>query len=265
MMNAEIKTFLESNLLEKYLIGQTSSQETVVVEDYIDNYPEVKEAYSQLQDNLEIVAMANAEEAPVHILGDILNELNDKPVIALQQQTKKSWFAYGIAASVAALIFAGSSLFFYSQNVELMEENQTIVDEIFDLRGDILNNNLRLEALSGQFAQLNNPETEKYVLKGDRRAKNLKTVAYINPRDKKSMLDVVSLPILPEDKVYQIWAELQDRMVNLGVLSETDRRLQEIPHTENALGLSITIEEKGSGVIKSNETPVAEIELKINE
>ena len=264
-MNVDINTLLKSDLLEKYLIGQTTTQETLEIENYIKNYPEVKEAYNQLQDNLEIVAMANAEEAPVHILGDILNELDEKPVIALQQKTKKSWFAYGIAASVAALIFAGSSLFFYNQNMELMQENQVIVDEIFDLRGDILNNNLKLEALSDQFAQLNNPETEKYVLKGDRRAKNLKTVAYINPRDKKSMLDVVSLPSLPDDKVYQIWAELQDRMVNLGVLSETDRRLQEIPYTEDALGLSITIEEKGNSVLKSTETPVAEIELKINE
>ncbi|WP_299891070.1 anti-sigma factor [uncultured Lacinutrix sp.] len=264
-MNVDISTLLKSDLLERYLIGQTTTQETLEVENYIENYPEVKDAYNKLQDNLELVCMANAEEAPVHLLGDILNELDDKPVVTLEQKPKKSWFAYGIAASVAALIFAGSSLFFYSQNLKLMQENQVIVEEIFDLRGDILNNNLKLEALSNQFDQLNNPEMEKYVLKGNRRAKNLKTVAYINPKEKKSMLDVVSLPVLPDDQVYQIWAELQGKMVSLGVLSETDRRLQEIPYTEDALGLSITIEQKGNSVIKSTETPVAEIELKLND
>jgi len=264
-MTVDTKTFLESGLLEKYLIGQTSTQETLEVENYISTSSEVKAAYNKLQDNLELVAMANAEEAPLHILGDILSELDDKPVIALDSKPKKSFFAFGIAASVAALIFAGTSLFFYNANVSLMEENQKIVDEVFDLRDDILGNNLKLDALSDQFAQLNDPETAKYVLNGDRRAKNLKTVAYINPKEKKTMLDVVSLPVLPANKEYQMWVELQDKMVNMGALTVTERRLQEVPFTEDALGLSITIEEKGKNVLKSNETPVAEIELKIND
>ncbi|AEH01286.1 anti-sigma factor domain-containing protein [Lacinutrix sp. 5H-3-7-4] len=264
-MTVDTKTFLKSGLLEKYLIGQTTTQETLEVETHIESSIEVKTAYNKLQDNLELVALANAKEAPVHILGDILNELDEKPVVTMAEKPKKSFFAFGIAASVAALIFAGTSLFFYNMNVGLMEENQKIVDEVFDLRDDILGNNLKLEALSSQIAQLNDPETEKYILKGDRRAKNLKTVAYINPKKKKAMIDVVSLPILPANKEYQMWVEIQDKMVNMGALTVTERRLQEVPFTKDALGLSITIEEKGKNVLKSSETPVAEISLKLDE
>ncbi|WP_290469812.1 anti-sigma factor [Lacinutrix sp. MedPE-SW] len=256
---------MKSGLLEKYLIGQTNTQETLEVEKRLDASQEIKAAYNKLENNLEFVAMANAQEAPVHILGDILNELDEKPVKTMPAKPKKSFFAFGIAASVAALIFAGTSLFFYNTNASLMEENQKIVDEVFDLRDDILGNNLKLEALSNQLAQLNDPETEKYVLKGDRRAKNLKTVAYINPKKKKAMIDVVSLPILPANKEYQMWVEIQDKMVNMGALTVTERRLQEVPFTKDALGLSITIEEKGKNVLKSSETPVAEIEFKIND
>ena len=265
-MTVDKDTFLQSDLLERYLIGQTNTQENLEVDSYINTFPEVKEAYNTLQNKLELVAFANAEEAPILLLGSILETLDEKPVISINKNPKKPWFSFGIAASVAALIFAGSSLFFYIQNQDLLTENQVIVDELYDLRSDIDQNNLRLEALAELFSQLNNPETEKYILKGNRRAKNLKTVAYINPKEKTSMIDVVSLPTLPENQEYQIWAELQDKQVNLGILSITDRRLQQIPFTKDALGLSITIERKGvKPTNNTTDTPVAEIELKLED
>ena len=120
---------------------------------------------------------------------------------------------------------------------------------------------MRLDEIMRQMNQLNNPETEKYIINGNNRAKNLKTVAYINPKEKTSMLDVVSLPQLPEEQCYQIWAELEDKMVNLGILSEGDRQLKSIPYTEDALALSITIEQKGSTLSATKENSVAEITL----
>ncbi|RAJ14490.1 anti-sigma factor [Olleya aquimaris] len=264
-MNDKINTFLNSGLLNKYLIGQTSASETLEVEHYISEYPEIKKAYETLQDKLEFTAQLNGVKAPKSVLNSVLEAIDDKPVIALKPKRSKKWYSYAVAASVAALLFAGSSAYLFNQNQKLSDENQVIADEIFDLRSDIANNNNTLNQLLEQFKQLNNPETEKYILKGNRRAKNLKTVAYINPKEKKSMIDVVSLPQLPDNKVYQIWAELQDKMVSLGVLSEADRRLQEIPYTEDALGLSISIEPKGGSQIRSNDTPVAEISLKLND
>jgi anti-sigma-K factor RskA len=265
-MNVDITTFLNSDLLENYLIGQTTPEETLKVEDYIKKYPEVKAAYNTMQNQLELVAQTNAEEAPLHLLGSILESIDDKPVVALNTApSKKSWYKFGVAASVAAILFASASFYFFNLNQKLTNENQIVVDELFDLRNDIDKNNSKLEALMEQFAQLNNPETEKYIIKGNKRAKNLKTVAYINPKEKTSMIDVVALPTLPKEKCYQIWAEMQDRMVSLGILSETDRRLQKIPYTEDALGLTITIEPKGGSENISGDTPVAEIELKIND
>ena len=47
--------------------------------------------------------------------------------------------------------------------MSLKRENQIVVDEIFDLRSDIENNNQKLDNIMRQFMKLNNPETEKYV------------------------------------------------------------------------------------------------------
>lgn len=268
-MNEKITTFLNSGLLEKYLVGATDAAETAKVETYISKYPEVQNAYNTLQLNLEIVAKKNAIEAPKSILDNIIETLDDRPLIKLSTLNKyKSWYKIGVAACVASIIFAGTSFMFYKQNQKLNdynsllnEENQVVVDEIFDLRSDIENNNKKLDAVMQQFIKLNDPETYKYIIQGNSRAKELKTVAYINPREKTSMIDVVSLPKLPEEQCYQIWAELQGKMVSLGILNEADRQLRAIPYTENALALNITIEPKGGNSIASLNNSVATISL----
>ncbi|WP_298498606.1 anti-sigma factor [uncultured Algibacter sp.] len=261
-MNEKITTFLNSGLLDKYLLGETSSAEAEKVESFILRYPEIENTYNMMQHNLEVVAKANAVEAPKNILSNILEELDDAPVVKLHKVKKyQKWYKFSIAASIAALIFAGTSYLFYNHNQKLSNENQVVVEELFDLRSDIEQNNKMLDNVMRQLLKLNNPETEKYIIKGNERAKDLKTVAYINPKEKTSMIDVVSLPELPEEQCYQIWAELQGKMVNLGILDKADRKLRSIPYMEDALALSITIEPKGGNTIASTKNSVAQISL----
>ncbi len=266
-MENKLHAFLQSGLLEKYLVGDTSIAESMQVEHYIDTYPEVKNTFDELQTNLEIIAKANAVEAPKHVLNEVLKATHKAPPVVLHTEGTRhikqriQW--YSIAASVAAVIFAVTSFILYQQNQLLNDENQTVVDEIFDLRSDIENNNSKLNELSLELQKLNNPDARKYVLTGNERAKNLKTVAYINPVEKTSMIDVITLPQLPEEHYYQIWAELQDKMVNLGILDASERKLKPIPYMEDALALSITIESKDSNsTIEDKE--VAEISLRDN-
>lgn len=261
-MEKKLQTFINSGLIDKYILGDTSIAESVEVEHYISEYSEIETEYNRLQDNLEILAKSNAIEPPKHVLGAILEEIEETPVKTIVLPTQRTpWYSF--AASFAAIAFAITAFLLYQKNMELIEENQVVVDEIFDLRGDIQDNNSKLDNVMLQFMKLNNPETEKYVLRGNSRAKDLKTVAYINQIDKTSMIDVVSLPTLPAEQQYEIWAELQDRMVSLGILDANNRKLKSIPYMENALGLSITIENKNNSNSKASaENSVAEISLK---
>ncbi|MUU77974.1 anti-sigma factor [Winogradskyella endarachnes] len=262
-MEQKLHTFLNSNLLNKYLVGETSLEETKEVEHFISTYPEAEQAFEKLQDNLEIIAKAGAVDVPHDILEDILDSIddtNDAKVIQLVQNKKTSW--YSIAASAAAVLFAVTSFMLYQKNMELNNENNVVVEEIYDLRSDIETNNSKLEELSRELLKLNNPDAKKYVINGNERAKNLKTVAYINPIEKTSMIDVITLPQLPEEQHYEIWAEMQDKMVNLGILDESDRKLKQIPYMEDALALSIKIKSKDNSIADNEDTEVAEISLK---
>ena len=260
----DIYSFLDSGLLEKYVVGDANDQEENTVENYIAKYPEVKSKYELLQDNLEILAELNAMEAPKETLNFILDSIEEDKVIVLKTKTKKVSVWYSIAASAAAILFAVSATFLFLQNKQLIDENQVVVDEIFDLRSDIELTNSKLESVMQQFMKLNNPETEKYIIRGNKRARNLKTVAYINPKEKTSMIEIVSLPQLPEEQCYQMWAQLQDKMVNLGILDAANTDLRSIPYTENALGFEITIEPKGGNETATVENSVANIKLQNN-
>ena len=258
-MKENVQKFLKSGLLDKYIIGDTSTSENEEIEGYINLYTEVQEEYEILQAHLELATKTNSKKAPSHILGAILENIDDqKPIIHIHHK-RTPW--YSIAASIVAIAFAVTSFLFYSKSLKLLNENNTIAEEIFDLRDDIKSNNNRLDGVMLEFQKLNNPETQKYVLRGNNRAKELKTVAYINPIEKSTLIDIVSLPKLSDEQCYQMWAQLQDKMINLGVLTEADRKLKPIPYIKDALALNITIEPKGGNKNASLENSVAEIPI----
>ncbi|WP_420602485.1 hypothetical protein [Flagellimonas sp.] len=63
-MKEKVQLFLDSDILEKYLLGDSTKEETLKAERYITMYPEVREAYNELQDNLEAFAKLYARKTP---------------------------------------------------------------------------------------------------------------------------------------------------------------------------------------------------------
>ncbi|WP_047244654.1 anti-sigma factor [Maribacter thermophilus] len=250
-MKEKIKIFLDSDLLEKYLLGHTTETESLKVEQYIAMYPEVRETYNELQESLEIFAKLHAVESPEGLKEKITARIRS------EHQGRKRFFRYAIAASFAAIMFAGASFFFWNQNQDLQEENTVVSNKIKLLEADMKQ---QLEDVRNQFIVLNNPSTKKYNVKGNQKAKELKAVAYINPVKKLSYINVKKLPHLPEDQCYQMWAEVNGEMLNLGIIEEAGdgQNLMALPYAENAVGY-ITIEPKGGNQNPTVDNIVANI------
>jgi anti-sigma-K factor RskA len=254
-MKNDIKIFLEGDLLERYLVGDTTDQETLQVEHFIEKYPEVREQYELLQDDLENFAGTFKVKLPKGLKKEILSSIPEK------SNGKSLYRLYFIAASVAAVMFAAVSITLWSQNRVLMEENSIVSSEILSLKEDVVATNEKLQDIKNQFVMLNNAETRKYVLRGNERARKLQTVAYINSVEKLSMINVQSLPDLPEEQVYQMWADVDGTMVSLGVLKKDETKFVPVPFNENAKGFNITIEPKGGNDHATLENTVANISV----
>lgn len=250
-MKDKIRIFLETDLLEKYLLEKTRIEETQQVERYIAMYPEVRTAYNELQENLETYAKIHALKTPEGLKETILNRIKE------ENKSRRKFFRYAIAASITAFLFASSSYFFWNQNQGLQQENTYVTNKIKDLEADM---KLQLEDVRNQFIVLNNPRTKKYNVNGNKKAKELKAIAYINPVKKLSYINVRNLPNLPEDQCFQMWAEVNGEMVNLGVIKETINKdkLFALPYAEDAIGY-ITIERNGGNITPTVENIVANI------
>lgn len=250
-MKEKIHHFLESDLLEKYLLGETTTLETTQVERYIAMYPEVRKAYDELQDNLEAYVKLHAIKAPEGLKETILHQVKK------QSSSNFKFYKMAIAASLIAMIFGGATFFFYNQNQDLIEKNTIVNNKIKDLEMDM---RVQLEDLRNQYIVLNNPNTKRLDVRGNRKAKELKALAYINPVKKLSYINVSHLPQLPEDQCFQMWAEVNGKMVNLGVIKQFDdkEQLLALPYADQAVGY-ITIEPRGGNAAPTVENIVANI------
>ncbi|MDM9632344.1 anti-sigma factor [Robiginitalea aurantiaca] len=250
-MKDKVRDFLESDLLEKYLLEHTTVEESNQVERYIAMYPEVRDTYRELEDNLETFARLYALKTPDGLKERIQQQIRN------QHTGRRRFMRFAVAASIATLFFAASSFFFWNQNQNLQQENAMVTDQIRVLEADMKE---QLEDVRNQFIVLNNPGTRKYVVNGNKKARELKAIAYVNPIKKLSYINVRNLPQLPEDQCYQMWAEVNGSMVNLGILKDIEDKdkLMALPYGEKALGY-ITIEPKGGNVAPSVQNIVANI------
>ncbi len=250
-MKDKIRIFLDTDLLEKYLLGTTTDEETSRVERYIAMYPEVTKEYDELQENLEVFAKMHAVKTPEGLKETILARIRG------EKAGRKRFFQYAVAASVTALLFAAASYFFYDQNQSLQQENEMVTNQIQLLKEDM---EAGLEDMRNQFIVLQNKNTKKFSVSGNKKAKELKAVAYVNPVKKLSYINVSKLPNLPEDQCFQMWAEVNGEMVNLGVLKESgaEDNLMALPYADKAISY-ITIEPIGGNVAPTVENIVANI------
>ncbi len=250
-MKEKIKIFLDSDLLEKYLLDTTTDEETLRVERYIAMYPEVREVYNELQDNLESFAKMYAVKTPEGLKNKITTR------IKTERAGRKKFTKYLVAASFAALLFAGVASFFWNQNQSLQQENTIVNNKIKTLEADMRQ---QLEDVRNQFIVLNNPQTRRLSVRGNKKAKELKAVAYINPVKKLSYINVSKLPNLPENQCFQMWAEVNGEMINLGIIEEASdkEKLLALPYSNNAVSY-ITIEPKGGNLSPTLDNKVANI------
>lgn len=249
-MKEKIRLFLETDLLERYLLGSTDTAESARVERYIAMYPEVRSTYEELQENLEAYARLHAITPPEGLRERILRG------VRREQAFKRRFMRYGMAASIAAVFLISASVFLWNQNQNLQQENALVNNKIRVLEADMKE---QLEDVRNQFIVLNNPQTRKFMVNGNRKARELKAIAYVNPVKKLSYINVKNLPNLPENQDYQMWAEVNGEMVNLGVLrnfSDSDKLLA-LPYGEKGVSY-ITIEPKGGNTTPSVENIVAD-------
>ncbi|GAB4159754.1 MAG: hypothetical protein Tsb0033_14710 [Winogradskyella sp.] len=237
------KHILDNGLLEQYLLGELNTQECEQIEQALASDTELKAKFDALEKDFEILGLENAITPPKGIKHQLIQDIKEAKNIKNKKNNSNLKFYLGIAASIAALLMIGS-FWMYKELSDLKQQLQTVEIEKTELNDKLNNLNQQLEQETELFATLTHPDTKQYVLKGNTLMPDGKVLSYVNHNTKTVVINTERLPKLDEAHDYQMWADVEGDMINMGVIAK-DQNLMAMTYIDHAESLNITIEPAG--------------------
>ncbi|WP_431158746.1 anti-sigma factor domain-containing protein [Winogradskyella poriferorum] len=237
------KTILENGLLEQYLLGELDVDQTTVLENLLATNDDLKAELEALEKDFERIGQENAIAPPTEVKANLMAYAKgDNAVITLKSQNKMKYL-FGVAASIAGLLLLGS-FWMYTQLNEVQQQLNTVEGSNEELNRTIEKLNNSLNTKETLFATLSHPDTEQYVLEGNALMPEGKMLSYVNHTTKSVVVNTERLPKLNNDEDYQMWADVEGEMINMGVISKSSQ-LMAMNYIDHAESLNITIEPSG--------------------
>ncbi len=233
-MNKE--QFLETGLLEQYILGLTDEEETELVEKYLNQYPELKEKVQDAQQSLEQYARQYALRPPEELRERVVREVRH-----FEPATQSFSFDWRKWVSYAALIALTAGLFFSNRALQ-RNQNQLQKANLQLTECQREKNDLTESAAIAAF--FSDQGTQTIYLGGSAPSGGEHAIAYWNIDDQKAFVNIADLPEPPEGKQYQIWVDVDGEMINAGLLA-LNESIQPITFHPDAESLNITVEPLG--------------------
>jgi anti-sigma-K factor RskA len=244
---------IESGMLEQYFLGTLPEEQIAMLEKMLAEDKTLAARYSEIEADFEKLALENAVQPPSFVKENLIAAIqNDSKVKTLPKEeitevkSSNSQLFMWIAAGIAA-IFMVSSLWMFTQwntaqdDLQVtQQELNTIKQQIANLEGNLKDSQLLAEVVK-------DPNTLQYALKGNDKIPGGLATAYINHESKSALVNAQKLPALPSDKTYQMWADVEGEMINMGVIDKS-KDVVILQYIDEATSLNITIEPAGGSV-----------------
>lgn len=235
---------LDNGILELYVLGELSESDQQQVDTAISKYPELQSHLDAIEESFEKMAFENAIDTPINIKSELLNTISNTTTNTVSIAPQKSLRSYlNIAASIAALLLIGS-VYMYSQLNSTKKRLEVVEQENAKLNSNIENLNNYLSETNKWYVAINDPDVQKYVLTGNAMMPEATVISYVNNIDKSVVINTKYLPKLDDEHDYQMWADVEGEMINMGVIDKSKDMLA-MNYIDNAESLNITIEPAG--------------------
>jgi anti-sigma-K factor RskA len=259
----DIKAYIASGILEIYALGMTNEEETLEVESLLSTYPELRAELEQIELGLEAFAQEQAIEPPTDLKAKILEEmgLSDSLGKAVEVPAKKQFNYWAFVFILLSIIFGSLMVWFYLQNQESTKEATALEKELKDCNTskteELLFAEKSLNKKVWEIYILTNTYTSKIVLSGTEKYPDLNATVYWNKSAKVTYIANTGLPIAAADEDYQLWAIVDGKPVDLGVVGDIDlSTLAEMKFVESPQAFAITLEPKGGSKVPTMENMV---------
>ena len=257
-----ISDYIESGILEGYLLGTVSEQERQEVECLSKIYPEIQEALNLLQDGIENMSRLYSVDPSEHVKSNILAAIEhieqdnsavqeQTPVRSISQANNNGFGFWKVAAVVAILIASASGFMYFNASGELSElsndfgeykqrteeQKQRFGQQVAALELKVSNKVLELEMIK-------DPATMRIKMTGTPGHDDMEAVVYCDMKTDMVYMSANNFPDPPADMGYQLWAIIDGEPVALGMvdLTMTADSLQEMTIAKNVDAFAVTLE-----------------------
>lgn len=254
----DIKKFLNSGVVEKYVLGLAAPEEMDHVEDMAQKYPEVNEHICKMQNCMEEYAEMHAIRPPKHLKKKIMASIGagNGQVEPLIPETTQAYhlpavwkWGAGIAAMMIVSLGMASWMLYQNQNAAY-SEIALLSTQIKHLQSDQQALQTSNEQIRQRYSVLKDVTTRQVHLRGSQNAPQALAVVYWNPDHNKGYLNIVDLPKCPSGHQYQLWADVNGEHKDMGVLEVDDDGtiLSSVPYIQGSRGFVITLEKEGGSI-----------------
>ena len=256
----DIKAYIESGILELYVLGDVSPDEKLQVEELALKHPVIKAELDEIERSMQLYAEYNAVEPATHLRDRVLNSLltnfgddstfDKEPdvqtakVVSMAPPKSYNFYKYAFAACLALLL--ASVAVMVSMYNKLQDSNNTIAA----LQSDKQHFANTVSLKEGELEVLQDVSFKFLKLQATAKAPTGSqiTVAW-SPAKKKVWIDMKSLKMPENDKEhqYQLWALVAGKPVDLGVFDANadTADMKEMKSIASADAFAVTLEPKG--------------------
>lgn len=247
----DIQEYISSGILELYVYGALTEEESKEVSKALKEHPEIREEVEEIEVALQKLSAAAAPYNPEALLISIRQKLEDKGsrgVINIERKSKTPWVSYiGWAASLLLLV---GLFFLFEDNNDLRQqlnsekvESARLEQQIADAREDATKTEELLTVLRDK-------SVSKIPLQGQAAAPGAYAAVYWNRDENTAYIDAKELPAPPRGKVYQVWSLKLDPLspTSIGLLDQyetDDNKIFELVNANESQAFGITLEPEG--------------------
>jgi anti-sigma-K factor RskA len=273
-MDMNTKEYIESGILESYVLGVATAGESAEVERLALEYPAIRQELDAIRDSLETYALQYEKEPPAFLKNKIMESLfnehtivenrhsgsinqsviettEPREVISLNQNTQSSApqrSIFKMAASWVLLALSISANIWFFKNWKNSEEKVLALEsqnQILAKEGQTLKASYQEEV-----AVLQSPDTKIIKLSGQDVAPEAKALVYFNKTNQEVYLSSLSLPTVPTGKQYQLWAIVDGKPVDAGMI-DSNGNILKMKSFSNAVAFAISLEDTGGSTTEA--------------
>jgi anti-sigma-K factor RskA len=255
---------ISSGLLELYATNACTAEEATLIETHLQSDADIKSELTAIETALEAYAFANAMQPKITVQNKLFSTLNfnvaaQAPIIPITNSNTKLLSTLKSVAAAAVLLLLGSvilNVVFFNKYKKLGELTAANEQAIQLLQNKTVSEDYENKVIHSKFSL-------PLKMNGSELAPEADAKIYWLTNTGEIFIDPRNLPPTPAGKQYQLWAIVDGKAIDAGLIKTADGRtfkLQQMKTFGKAQAFAITLEVEG-GVVASKEKPFAIVKL----